>query len=83
MGATCDICGEKLTLPQYLYCLRHRGKLTYPFRGWDGQRVENPMQWLCTRCTRRARRHREEAHSKSSTPAVDTAGCNPTNSSSG
>jgi hypothetical protein len=54
----CNVCGERLKGLEIANNLRPAEPLSYPFRLLDGTRTEQPVQALCRKCTRRARRHR-------------------------
>lgn len=55
----CNVCGERIKGVELLQNLRPAEPLSYPFRLPDGTRSEQPVQSLCPKCVRRARRHRE------------------------
>lgn len=54
----CNVCGERLKNLEFLQNLRPAEPRSYPFRLLDGTRTEQPVQALCRKCARRARRHR-------------------------
>lgn len=56
----CDVCQGSLRLTDILRCLLKREDVTYPMRGIDDLRHEEVVDWICSRCRRRAVQRRAE-----------------------
>jgi hypothetical protein len=55
----CNVCHYRLPLDAVWNCLRHRHRMSYPFRTIAGERPEQIVRWLCQRCWGRADRLRQ------------------------
>lgn len=56
----CAVCGRRLSLLALIRGFFNRSHKSYPFTAIDGVRKEQPVRYLCERCSLRADKHRQE-----------------------